>query len=115
MSQKAITSHLKRVLLRDKPFAFALFEQELQGHIADFILSKHQDNDHYFLAVTQRSNDVAMILIDENDVVHVNENARAMLRALWKNAYAPNMHRLIPGMAQDINDGYIALSGVKHQ
>jgi len=113
MSKKTIAANLKRVLLDDAPFALALFEYELQEHIAEYLESKHADNDRYFFAVTEHSNDVAMLLIDEQDVVHINEAARAALRALWKDAYVQNVQQLIPKMAQNLSAGYLSAMGVK--
>jgi hypothetical protein len=35
------------------------------------------------------------------------------LRALWKDAYAQNIQKLLPKMAQDLNAGYLFAAGVK--
>ena len=113
MSKKTIAANLKRVLLEDAPFSEALFEYELQEHVAEYLESKRSDNDRYFFAVTEHTNDVAMLLIDEQDRVHVNEAARTALRTLWKNAYVQNIERLIPKMAQDLSAGYLSAMGVK--
>ena len=113
MSKKTIAANLKRVLLDDTPFALALFEYELREHIEEYLESKHTDGDRYFFAVTEHTNDVAMLLIDEHDTIHINEDARTVLRALWGNAYTTNMQRLIPKMAEDLQAGYLAASGVK--
>ena len=113
MSKKTIAESLKRVLLDDAPFALALFDYELREHIEEYLHSKHTDNDRYFFAVTEQSNDVAMLLIDQHDTVYINEQARAVLRALWRDAYPSNMKRLIPKMAQDLDAGYLTATGVK--
>ena len=54
-----------------------------------------------------------MLLIDEHDTVHINEDARTVLRSLWGDAYTTNMQRLIPKMAADLQAGYLSASGVK--
>jgi hypothetical protein len=113
VSKKTIATNLKHVLLDDAPFAFALFEYELREHIEEYLQSKHRDNDRYFFAVTEHTNDVAMLLIDEHDTIHINEDARTVLRALWGNAYTTNMQRLIPKMAADLHAGYLSASGVQ--
>jgi len=113
MSKKTIAANLKRVLLDDAPFALALFDYELREHIEEYLESKRTDNDRYFIAITEHTNDVAMLLIDERDIVHINERARTVLRALWGNAYASNIQRLIPKMAQDLHAGYLFAAGVK--
>ncbi|MFL5805457.1 MAG: hypothetical protein ACJ8CR_27440 [Roseiflexaceae bacterium] len=113
MSKKTIEKNLKRVLLDDAPFALALFDYELKEHIEEYLQSKHEDNDRYFFAITEHTNDVAMLLIDEHDTVHINEEARVVLRVLWRDAYPNNIQRLIPKMVQDLNAGYLFAAGVK--
>ncbi|SRR6266516_1686681 len=113
MPKKTIAENLKRVLLDDAPFAQALFDYELREHIEEYRESKHRDNDRYFFAITEHTNDVAMLVIDEHDTVHINEDARAALRALWRDAYPSNIQRLLPKMVQDLNAGYLFAAGVK--
>ena len=113
MSKKTIAENLKRVLLDNAPFALALFDYELREHIGEYLQSKQTDNDRYFFAITEHTNDVAMLLIDECDSVHINEAARAVLRTLWRDAYPKNIQQLIPKMVQDLNAGYLFAAGVK--
>ncbi len=57
-----------------------------------------------------------MLLIDGDDKVHVNEEARAVLRAFWqKPVYEHNMQILIPQMVDELSEGYYFVSGVKAQ
>lgn len=113
MRKKTIEKNLKKALLEDGPLAQALFEYELEEHIEEYLESKHADNDNYIVAVTEHTNDVAMVLIDENDNVHVNEGARAMLKKLWRKAYKKNLQLLIPDMAAQLDAGYLWFTGVK--
>lgn len=113
MSKKSIATNLKRVLLGNAPFALELFEYELREHLEEYLESKHNDADDYFFAVTEHTNDVAMLLIDTDDTVHINEDARTQLRVLWAGAYTSNMQRLIPKMAEELQAGYLSTSGVK--
>lgn len=64
MSKRTIEKNLRRVLLDDAPFAWALFEYELEEHIEEYTQSKHIDDDKYFFAVTEHTDDIAMLLID---------------------------------------------------
>ncbi len=113
MRKKIIEKNLKKALLEDGAFAQALFEYELEEHIAEYLQSKHADNDRYFIAITENTNDVAMLLIDENDEVHINEDARALLRELWQSAYRKNLRILIPDMAKKLDAGYLYTVGVQ--
>lgn len=111
--RKVIERNLKRALLEDGPLVEALYEYELAEHVEEYRLSKRTDGDDYLLAVTEHANDVAMLLIDEHDVLHVNEDARAMLKRLWRDAYMHNLHLLIPDMARGLDAGYLYAAGIK--
>ena len=113
MRKKIIAKNLRKALLEDGPLAQALFEYELAGHLAEYLQSKRADGDKYFFALTEHTNDVAMLLIDEDDTVHINEEARAMLKKLWRNAYRKNLQILIPDMAEELDAGYLYAAGVK--
>ena len=95
---------------------YTLFENELEEHIDEYLKSKHEDSDDYLFAVTEHTNDVAMLLIDKDDHVYVNEEARALLKAFWqKSAYKHNMQILIPQMVDELSQGYLFVTGVKVQ
>ncbi len=113
MRKKTIEKNLKKALLEDGPMAQALFEYELEEHIEAYLKSKHEDHDKYIIAVTEHTNDVAMVLIDENDNVYINEDARATLKKLWQKAYKKNLQLLIPDMASELGRGYLWYAGVK--
>jgi hypothetical protein len=113
MRKKTIEKNLRKALLEGGPFAQALFEFELEEHVEDYIQSRRADGDKCFFAITEHTNDVAMILVDESDNVHINEDARALLKKLWRDAYKQNLQLLIPDMAEGLDAGYIYIAGVK--
>jgi hypothetical protein len=113
MSKETIEKNLKKALLNDGALARKLFEYELEEHIGDYLLSKWADGDKYFFAVTEHTNDVAVLLIDEHDNIHINEDARTLLKKLWGGAYGKNMEVLIPQIAEQLDEGYLFAAGVK--
>ena len=116
MSKITTEKHLVRALLDDGTMSRSLFEEELQDQIDEFLRSKQEDQDDYFFAITERDNQVAMLLIDGDDIVHVNEEARTMLKTFWqKSVYEDNMLILIPQMVDELNEGYYFVTGVKAQ
>jgi len=116
VSKKTIEKNLVKALLNDGAMVYALFEYQLEEHIDEYLKSKHEDGDDYFFSVTEQMNHVAMLLIDKDDIVHVNEQARALLKVLWPNsAYRQNMQILIPHMVDEINQGHLFITGVKVQ
>ena len=55
-----------------------------------------------------------MGLITKGKEIYVNESARAKLQTLWPQpAYAINLKRLIPVMADELANNIIAVNGVK--
>jgi hypothetical protein len=116
MSKKTIEKNLIKALLNDGEMAFALFQYELEEHVDEYLKSKQEDKDDYFFAVTEHTNDVAMLLIDGDNKVHVNEEARTLLKVFWpKSAYKHNMQILIPQMVDELSKGFLFTSGVKIQ
>lgn len=115
MSKKIIEKNLVKALLKDGRMAYALYQYELEEHVDEYIKSKQDDKDDYFFAVTEHTNDVAMLLIDENNKVHVNEKARALLKKFWNKSYEHNMKIMIPHMADELSKGFLSVNGVKMQ
>jgi len=113
MRKKIIEKNLTKALLYDGRLEKALFDYELAEHVDEYLLSKKQDKDKYFFAVTEHTNDIAMLLIDENDVVLINETARQRLQTLWRDAYTGNMKKLIPDIAKELDAGFLYTAGVK--
>jgi hypothetical protein len=111
MSKKIIEQNLKKALLDDGPLVKELFEYELEEHIEEYLKSKQKDKD--FFAITEHTNDVAMLLIDENNIVHVNEDARILLKKLWNREYKNNIRKLIPQTVDQLHEGYLFAAGVK--
>ena len=116
MNKMTTEKYLVRALLDDGAMSKTLFEEELQEQIDEFLKSKQEDGDHLFFAITERDNQVAMLLIDGGDTVHVNEQARAVLKAFWqKSVYEDNILMLLPQMVDDLDEGYYFVTGVKAQ
>ena len=116
MSKKVIEKNLVKALLHDGEMAYALFQYELEEHVDEYLKSKKEDKDDYFFAVTEHTNDVAMLLIDKKNKVHINEKARDMLKKYWKGpVYEYNLKILIPQMVEQLSSGYLFVTGVKLQ
>jgi len=113
MRQKTIKKNLRKALLDDGPLSQDLFEYELEEHIDEYIQSKRADRDDFFFAITEHTNEVAMLLIDPVDNVHINEEARTLLRKFWRGAYKHNLDILIPDMAEQLDAGFLYTMGVK--
>ncbi len=116
MSKLTTEKYLVRALLDNGVMSKALFEEELQDQMEEFMKSKKEDQDDFFFAITERDNQVAMLLIDEDDNVHVNQEARAVLQAHWqKSVYEETMLELIPQMVEELDAGYYFVTGLQAQ
>ncbi len=104
---------MKQTLLDDGEMQYELYKYELEELLDEWKASMAKDDDDYIFAVTENSGRVAMILIEKSGEVHINEQARERLKALWPAAYENNMNKLIPAFAEQLNEGEIPVSGVK--
>ncbi len=113
MTKKKIINNLEKALLKDAPLSLKLYHWELEEHVQEYFVSKKEDRDKYFLAITEQKNDVAMLLIDEKNYLYINEEARTKLKQTWKKSSDKNLKQLILQIAQNLNDGYIFAAGLK--
>lgn len=113
MTKKKIIENLEKALLQDGHLSLKLYQWELEEQVPEYLASKKEDRDKYFIAITENTNDVAMLLIDEKNRLHINEQARTRLKQFWKKNYVQNLQILIPQMAQELHDGYVFITGVK--
>ncbi len=113
MTVKTITLLLERALLRDGEMHHALYKYELEEILDDLKYSMTRDKDEYIFVVTENRGHVAMVLIEKSGHVHINEQARNKLKALWPAAYESNMKKLIPVFAKQLNRGELPINGVK--
>jgi hypothetical protein len=113
MTRKKIIANLEKALLQDGHLELKLYQWELEEHVPEYLASKKKDKDKYFIAITEHTNDVAMLLIDDKNRLHINEQARTKLKQFWQNNYVQNLQKLIPQIAQELDDGYVFITGVK--
>ena len=113
VAARLIEKHLRKALLQDGPMQQALYEFELEENLDYWYQGLKDDNDQFVFAVTERDGDVAMVLITKAHFIYINEQARAKLAEIWPKVYRQNIKRLLPLMAQDLTQGFIAVNGVK--
>ena len=113
MSAKKIKDLLEQALIHDGEMKYELYEHELKELLDELRSSMAKDQDEYIFAVTENSGHVAMLLIENSGQAYVNDEAREKLKAHWRTAYESNMTKLIPAFAKQLNEGEIAINGVK--
>ena len=113
MTAKNIERLLEQTFLHDGAMQYGLYEYELEELVDELAASLAADQDDYIFAVTENSGHVAMVLIEKSGQVHINEQAREKLRALWLATYASNMQQLLPAFAKQLHAGKLPINGVK--
>jgi hypothetical protein len=110
---------LENALLNDGPMEQLLFEYEFEDMMGELLETLITDKDDYLFALTTHKNDVtghedtAILLLEPNGEVHVNEVARDKLKEIWEGSYVKNMKQLIPDFAKQLHAGDIPINGIK--
>lgn len=111
-SKKQIIRNLREALLQDGEMSRSLYEYELEPNIDYWYDELKADRNEYVIVITENNGHVAMVLIQDDKTLYINEAGRERLKKLWPAAYRQNMERFIPMMAQDLSNGYMAVTGV---
>jgi len=113
MSPKAIQEQLERTLLMDGAMSDDLYEFDLADQV-DFLMdSMKEDDEDFIITLSQSEGNVAMVLVEISGAVHINEQARERLKALWPLAYESNLKMMIPDFARQLSRNERPLYGVK--
>jgi hypothetical protein len=111
--QREIAQRLRRALLQEGRMVYALYEHELAEHVDYWYEGLKADREAFVFVVTENAGDVAMVLIEPDKTVYVNEEARERLRAHWSEMYWENVEQLIPLMAEELANDILAVNGVR--
>ncbi len=106
---REISNALRKALLKDGEMELSLYKSKLEEHVDEWYEGLKEDSENFVFVVTENSGDVAMIMIDQNKTVYVNEEARTKLSELWMKNYIKNIKFLIGRMADDIDYGSISI------
>ncbi|MEM9806686.1 MAG: hypothetical protein AAF959_15545 [Cyanobacteria bacterium P01_D01_bin.56] len=111
-----IANSLRKALLENGPMVQALYEYELEENIDYWHKSIQQDNEDFAIVITENRRHVAMLLIEANKTLYINEAAREKLQSLWPQTYMQNMLQFIPMIVEDVLNNQFFFTGVKvHQ
>lgn len=113
MLKEKIEALLRQTLVKGGPMGYSLYEYELEEHIDYWYQGLKADKEDFMFALTENSEDIAMVLITSEKTVYISEEAREKLSQFWLEAYTKNINRLIPMMATQLANGIIAVNGVK--
>lgn len=108
---REIANALRKALLKDGDMELSLYKSKLEEHVDEWYEGLKDDCESFVFVVTENSGDIAMIMIDQNKTVYVNEEARAKLSESWMKNYIKNIKLLISRMADDIDYASISIIG----
>ena len=113
--KRAIQNGLRRALVENADMSYALYKHELEEHLDYWKSGMRRDGDESLFVLTENHGEVAMLLMTDKDELFINELAREKLQLLWNNegVYANNMKLMIPLMAEQLEAGELAVTGVK--
>ena len=113
--RRAIQNRLWKALVDNADMSHALYKYELEEHLDYWKAGMRRDGDEFLFVVTENRGEVAMLLITDKHKLFINELAREKLQLLWKSegVYANNMKLMIPLMAEQLEAGELAVTGVK--
>ena len=113
MSARKISKLLEEALLHDGKMERGLYEFEFEEELDWLKASLAEGNHDYIFSVTENRGHIAMVLIEKEGEVHINEQARERLKTLWQPSYEINLKLLIPDMARQLRAGELPVTGVK--
>ncbi len=113
MPAKEIEKLLTAALLENGTMHQELYEYELEDQVEELRESLEEDNDDYLFVVTENNGHIAMLLLENDGSLHINEAGRSKLKEFWPEAYEKNMREMIPMFAQELADGELVINGVK--
>ncbi len=112
-SPAVLTQRLRQALLEAGPLSQKLYDFELAEGIEFWYDGMVVDGDAYFIVISEMEGDVAMLLMDQDKQVHINEAARVQLMHLWAESYSGNIEQLLPSIVEDLREGFVAAIGIK--
>jgi hypothetical protein len=112
MGTREISKALRKALLKDESMSQALYEDRLVEHIDEWYEGLKDDRENLAIVLTVRDEEVAMVMIDQDKNILVNEEAKDKLSKMWTKNFPKNMQFLIPGMADHINEAVFSITGI---
>lgn len=105
---------LRSALLESGPLSRIVYENALEDNIDRWHIGIQIDDENYLFAVAEMGGEIAMVLVESNKRLYINEAARQKLADLWTTAYRTNLENLIPIFAEDLADGALSVTAVRH-
>lgn len=113
MTQQALNNTLALTLLHGATFSATLFDSVLAAYRDELRAALEPDEDDALLCLVVEGREVAIWLLETDGSEHANEAARQRLQQMWAESYSGNVRELIPGFVALLDQGMLAVGGVK--
>lgn len=112
--QHKMAQLLRKSLLEGGYLSRVVYENQLEDSIDRWHIGLQISGEEFLFAVAERSEEIALVLIESNKRLYINEAARAKLAEIWTIGYSTCMENLIPLLAEDLAEGVTSVTGVQH-
>jgi hypothetical protein len=113
MGTREISSALRKALLKgENNMSLALYQDKMVKHLDEWYEGLKDDREDLLFVITEMAGEIAMVVIDKNRNIYVNEESKEYLSKIWTKNYTKNIKFLIPMMADHINEAVFSITGV---
>ena len=94
-------------------FSGDLYREDMEQWLDEFTEDREKSGDPILLAISEYKGLFAVILVDEKNQIHINKHAIKALRNYWAWNYRRCVEKIIPDIAQILNDGNMYQTSTK--
>jgi len=112
MSEAASNSNflcqkLREMFTNHTRFSGDLYREDMEDYLDEFVDDRKDSGDSILVAISEDKGLFSIILVDENDHIHINKHAVKALKKYWSWSYMKNIDRIIPVASQVLMGGDI--------
>lgn len=105
---------LRDALLQGGYLSREVYENVLEDNVDRWHAGLQTTGGDFVFVVAERTEEIAMVLIESNKRLYINGAAREKLADLWSGTYENQLNYLLPLMAEDLAEGALSVTGVQH-
>ncbi|MEI6428213.1 MAG: hypothetical protein WCO45_07460 [Pseudanabaena sp. ELA607] len=115
MRTREISKALRKALLQEGNMDSSLYQDKLSGHVEEWYQELINEQGGFVFVIAERDENIAMVMIDKDKNILMNEAGRAQLAKIWAKNYVKNKKFLIPDLADRLDEYGIAITGITVQ
>jgi hypothetical protein len=115
MRIREISKALRIAMLQEGSMDTSLYQDILSGHVEEWYEELIAEQGDCVFVIAERDENIAMVMIDKDKNILMNESGRAQLTKIWMKNYVKNMKFLLPNLADRIDEYGFAITGITIQ